>query len=155
MDAREHGETPLIGKDIPWKTIEGVALRVKHFTPFATTEGDKVKAISMKMPYASLLVESPHLSRESYLPVVHKVDFRNLWECFQERGVNSEEEVIVGYRPFPRKRLGKLFSPFMPKLHILIYPRGHLEEAEDPNFRPDDPIAWFKPIAEWKPEHSL
>lgn len=150
----QNGENKslLIGKDISWEDIEGVVLRVKHFTPFGTIEGDKIKAPPIPMPYAALVVESPYWSRELSLPVTHKVDFRNLWECFQVRGVNPEEEVLIGYQTVPRRRFGKLFSSFLPKLRILIYPRGHLEEAEDPSFHTKDASTWFTPIAEWNPE---
>jgi len=140
-------ESLIIGKDIPWKDIQEEDLRVKHFTPFAIIEGGKVKATSMLLPYASLIVESPKLPEETYLPVTHKIDFRNLWEVFKERGVKDNEEVLVFYVPS-----SGIFSAVKPKLHIFIYPKGHQEEIYNPNFTPDNSEMWFKPIAEWQPE---
>ena len=145
-------EPLLIGKDVSWEDVEGEMLKVKRFTPFGTVEGDKIKAPPIPMPYAALAIESTNWSRELSLPVVHKVDFRNLWECFQVRGVNPDEEVLVGYHKAPRRRFAKIFSSFLPRLGIFIFPQGHLEEAEDPNFRPKDIGAWYTPIAKWKPE---
>jgi hypothetical protein len=139
----------LIGKDIPWKTIEQEGLRIKHFATFAEVQGTKVKHSSATMPYGLLTVESTKLPQEATLPVAHKVDFRNLWEAFKIRGVNPEEEAIVFYAP-----QSGFLSTFKPKLHIFIYPKGHLEEMHDPSFKPDNPIAWFEPIEEWNQNGS-
>ena len=158
MAASEHRETPLIGRDIPWKAIEGAMCKITHFTPLAIIEAGKIKAQSRAMPYALLSVESPELPpelpKELSMPVSNKVDFLNLWEVFQQRGVNADEEVLVAHVSFYHNWLLKLLlSPFMPWLHIYIFPKGHLEEACDPNFHSNNLREWFTPIARFRPKN--
>jgi len=153
MAAPEHSENLIIGKDISWGTIKEKVCRVKHFTHFARIEGGKIRDATNFLPYATLIIESPNLPQEASMPVVHKDDFRTLWDIFEQRGVSPEEEVLVFYSPFFRNRLLKFLSVFMPRLHIFIYPKGFLEETLDPNFRPTDPITWSIPIAEWRPKY--
>jgi hypothetical protein len=143
----------VLGKDITWLSIEGEALRITHFTPFATMDKGKIKSSSLTMPYAILSVESPKLPQEANIVVVNKVDFKNLWLVFQDRGINSNEEAIVCCVPFFRNILLKRLSNAMPRLHIYIYPKGHLEETNDPNFKPANTRAWFKPIAKYAPKN--
>jgi len=114
----------VLGKDIPWKTIEGDALRITHFTPFAAMDEGKIKSHSLTMPYAILSVESPKLPQESNIVVVNKVDFQNLWSLFQDRGINSEEEAIVCCVPFFRNILLKLFSDSIQDFTFMYTPRG-------------------------------
>ena len=152
MEIPKDGMYLLVGKDIPWKVIEEEACRVKHFTPFGHIEGGKIKGARPGFPYAVLSVESPKLPNKASIPVVHKVDFQHLWEVFEERGVGPDEEVIICYVPFFRNGPMRILSGFFPRLYIYIYPKGHLEEAYDPNSHPHDPEGWFRPIAEWKPK---
>jgi hypothetical protein len=146
----------VIGEGITWESIEKEACRVKHFTPLAKMEGNKVIAVSKSMPYALLKVESPKLPQEATMPVVHRLDFKNLWEIFKQRGLGEEEELLVFYVPFFEKGLKKLFSKGMPKLHFYIYPKGRLEQIYDPTFEKSlDGEAWrqwIKPIAKWVPK---
>lgn len=144
----------IIGKDIPWETIRGEACRVKRFLPFGQVVNGRVKGPGLtSMPYAVLAVESPKLTQEARLPVVHKEDFRNLWDVFEQRGVSTEEEVLVIYEPFVRRGVIRFLSRVVPSLHIYIFPARHLEEAHDPNFKPDAPRTWWEPIAVWHPGH--
>ena len=143
----------LIGRGIPWKAIEQEPLRITHFTPLVNIENHKVKSHSLG-PYAFLAVESPKLNSEALLPVGHRVDFQHLWEVFKQRGVAEDEEVLVFYAPIKRKWY-KWASSFLPKLHIFIFPKGHLEEIHNPNFKPDNARSWFKPIAEWRPDKMI
>lgn len=125
----EQTDKPFIGKDIPWELVEGEFLRVVHFTPFATVEGNKVKAPGRAMPYALVEVESPKLEEPALMPIAHRVDFRNLWEIYHEQGVSSEEEVLLTY--YPRyKGLLRLANALghLPKFAISIYPKGALEK---------------------------
>jgi hypothetical protein len=144
---------PVLGKDIPWTSFEYEALRVTNFTPLAIIENSKIKDVSVSLPYAMLLVESPKLPQESRLLVVNKVDFQNLWAVYKERGVNPEEEVIVFCVPFYRNKLLRLFNSSMPRLHIYIFPKGRLEQVYDSDFKPKDAGAWLTPIAEYIPKH--
>jgi len=84
MNSPEHSQLPVIGKDISWDELnrqnpEGF-LRATHFTPFASIEGDKVRATSPVMPYGSLTVECLMPQSLFTLLVEHKIDFLHL--CF-------------------------------------------------------------------------
>lgn len=128
MENSEIFEPLIIGKNISWESIKEQYFRVKHFTPFAIVEGDKLRVISTVLPYASLVVECPKVAiREASMPVVHKLDFRNLWEVFHVRGVSSEEEILVVYDPLQRRGISRLFSGVLPSLVIFLYPKGSLE----------------------------
>jgi hypothetical protein len=156
MDSSEHDKPLIIGKDIPWKTIEQYTCRVKHFAPYGEIREGKIVPPTLPLPYAMLSVELPELRNkfptEVSMPVAHKEDFRNLWVVFQERGVKAEEEVLVSYAPFSKSRLLRIISSFMPCLHIYIFPRGHSDESSTPNFRPENWSTWSTPIAAWHPK---
>ena len=145
MSTQSENSGYVLGKDVPWESITGKACRVKRFTAIARIDGGKVRDAVKRMPYALLRVESPVLADEAMLPVVHRVDFLTTWKVFEERGVGEEEEAIVVYMPS-----SGFLSSFKPRLHFYIYPKGHLEEIYDPNFKPDDAEAWMTPIAEWQ-----
>ena len=154
---------PTIGKDIPWKSVEGEGFRVESFVPLARLEQGKIKDLSKFMPYTLLSVDCPsveHKSTEFTLPVLHKLDFQHLWELYQERGVEAEEEVVVSYSPQKRwwqKPFGKAF----PYLLIEVYPKGSLEEIyrvyERKENAPKTEVDWHeflertRTIAEWQP----
>jgi len=87
-DNPQNEDLMLIGKDISWKEIEGKIYRVTHFSPFASLESGKIKGITGSLPYALLRIESPKLPKEASMPVVHKHDFRNLWEVYRGRSLN-------------------------------------------------------------------
>ena len=155
METSEQGQLLLIGKDIPWKAIEGSFCKVIRFTPFATVEAGKIKGVPLNKPYAMLTVEIPAPSYVSATKarffVSNKVDFRNLWEVFQQRGVSAEEEVLVGYEPFFGNRLLRfILSAGMPRLHIFIFPEGWLRRSLSENY---DPSLSWEPIAEWRPPY--
>jgi hypothetical protein len=161
METSKNCEPLIIGKHIEWAAIEGQYCRVKHFTPFAVVEPDKVKAFSPNFPYASLLVECPEAFKEASMPVLHKLDFRNLWEVFMERkvygdtrdyGVSTKMEVLVVYAPLKRRKLTKLFSGILPSLVIQLYPKGFLERLEekpDTGLLGEEYLKSLLPIAEW------
>jgi len=148
----EYLGAPFIGKEIPWNSLKGEICRVKCLTFFANVEGHKVRSLGRANPYALLKVESPALEQEAVLPIRYRPDFISLWEIFKQRGVNEKEEVIISYTEFFKKGLKKLLNPIKPKLHFFVYPIGHLEEAYDSSFKPQDVAAWFKPIAKWHPK---
>jgi hypothetical protein len=153
MEQESERDYLVLGKDIPWASFEGEALRITHFTPLAIIENGKIKATSLTLPYAILSVESPKIPQESHILVINKVDFQNLWAVYKDRGVNSEEEVIVFCVPFYRSKLLKPINNSMPRLHIYIFPKGRLEQIHDPNFKPNDAGAWLTPIAKYTPKY--
>ena len=173
MENSERSEARLIGRDIPWEAIEGEFCRVKHFTPLAKVESGKVKSTSSMLPYALLKVELPDLSahldyqqklkniilpREASMPVMHKLDFRNLWEVFKEIDIDTEiMEILVVYAPLKKRKLTNLFSGFLPSLVIRVYPKGSQERLYEKSEK-GKVKDWFEslqPIAEWdaRPEN--
>jgi hypothetical protein len=121
-----------IGKDIKWEEIERHGFRVVRFLPFAYIENGKIKDFSKFMPYAYLSVDCPASREENthiFMPVLHRIDFSHFWELYKERGVTSDEEVIVQYVPL-KKRLGKLLGKMklFPHLLIEVRPKGSLDE---------------------------
>jgi len=121
---------PIIGMEIPWKSIAKQYFRIKHFTALAQVENGKVISPDVTMPYALVEIESPILPKDGSLPVLHRIDFYNLWRIFKERTVRDDEEVLVIYSPV--KWLPRIFAPIQPQLIFLIYPRGSLERIYDP-----------------------
>lgn len=133
----EYPDDVFIGKHIPWKLVEGEVFRITDFGPFATVEGDKVKALSVFMPYALLAVESPILNQPALMPILHRAEFLNLHEIYEQRGVGTEEEVLVSYLPY-RGFLGPLLRLLgLPRLHLRIRPKGELERyyADDQHWQ--------------------
>jgi hypothetical protein len=146
MSTPLDNDTCLLGKDVPFTSIEQEACRVKHFVAIARIEGGKVRGTG-GMPYGLLRVESPLLPGEAIMPVVHRLDFLNAYEVFEQRGVRDDEEALVIYAP-----ASGFFGGLKPKLHFYINPKGHFEEIYDPEFKPADARAWLTPIAVWHPK---
>ena len=112
---------PVIGKDIPWKRVEGWGLRVTHFTAFASVKGNKVKAYSRTLPYAILTVDHGKLPSETKLYVTHKEDFRHLWQAYEERGISEDEWVVVyDFNPM-RPRWRRLLAFGLPRLLVSVW----------------------------------
>jgi hypothetical protein len=133
--------------DIPCKDIKGEFLLVRKFLPIASIENNKIKRPTISMPYAVLSVECPSLKdkyADIYLNVENKMDFRHLWELYQERKVGELEEVIVSYSPIGLKWLWRAF----PYLHIRVKPIGCLKEIYQGNFSNYYNI---RTLAEWLP----
>jgi len=148
MEPQNEIEEPVIGKQIPWKVIEGQVFRITHFTPFAIVEGDKVTSppSPIPMPYGLLTVESPILNQPALMPVNHREEFRNFWE-FQAHIGDAEVELLVSYLPY-RGFLGPLLRLAMPRLHLRIRRKGELERyyADDSHWRKSSGrLAFFPP----------
>jgi hypothetical protein len=144
--------TPVLGKQIAWETVEGECFRVKAFSESASIRGRRVNQPLVPFLYALLTVECPKLPGEASILVSNRVDFKHLWELYEERKVGDDEEVLLFYNPLGKKRLGKLgkmMKSFLPCLDILVYPKGHLEEMYDRTFHPPNAIAWFRDRAKW------
>ena len=82
--------------------------------------------------------------------ITHKVDFKNLWAAFKTRGGKEDEEVLV----FWTKKHYKKFvfsSIFMPKLWVMICPKGAYDLLINPDAKPN---LGGKPmiVVDWKPE---
>lgn len=143
-------------KDSEWSVIDGEPCKVIKFTPLAKIENGKVITANKIEPYASVVFECKKLPQQTEGFICHKMDFQHLWAAFSERAVKENEEVIIFYSKKHLKSYAKLFSAFMPRLWIMICPKGAFELMTNPQSRPDlQGEARFlaeRPIIEWKPE---
>ena len=90
-----------LSRDHEWSMVEGEFCEVSRFEPFATCKKGRVSSVDRTMPYALVALEcrekSIQLAPETTGAIRHKLDFRNLWAAFVERGVSQ-----------PRMRCGAL-----------------------------------------------
>lgn len=124
-------------KDSEWSVIDGEPCRVIKFTPFASVENGKVIIANKTEPYASVIFECKKLPQQAEGFICHKMDFQHLWMAFNERGVKENEEVIMFYSKKHLKSYAKLFSAIMPRLWVMICPKGAFELMTNPQSRPD------------------
>lgn len=141
----------VVGKGIPWESIKGRFLTVIKFTPNASVKGSTVKANSAFAPYAILTVESQDYDTPFLMPVLHRLDFLNLWRIFNEHIVGSDQEVIVTYDP--DKWLGK----FMAHIPIMTAPKNTVKTLALSEISPlptSDRLAIMHSIKHyWEPPH--
>lgn len=157
MDKSTTTEKLTFIKDSDWSTIDGEFCRIIGFVPFGSSVKDgKVQDIGKSTPYASVTLECKKFSNKITGHVTHKMDFAHLWAAFKERGIKENEEVVIFWSKKHLKTFAKIFSLTMPKLWVMICPKGAFELMTDPNFKPElsGEARWNaqKPIAEWKPE---
>lgn len=148
---------PVLGRDIKWKLIENQFCRVDLFYPIASIENDKI-LVPGSTPYAALTIECANLSTKAIWLVAHKVDFIHLWEAFKERGVKENEEVLIIISSKRHNFLYKIISFIMPKIFIMIYPRGSFEKFNNPEqikqLTGEQFYRETKPIKSWEPIDS-
>jgi len=153
-DIKEQSEVTLL-KDREWIVIDGELCRVINFTPLGLIKDGKVLALNKWTPYASVHIECKKLPIKITGFICHKMDFMHLWLAFKERGIKQDEEVLIVWSKRHYKKICKIFSAFMPRLWVMICPKGAFE-LEDPNCKPElKGEARFnavKPIIDWKPE---
>ncbi|HEY5614491.1 MAG TPA: hypothetical protein VIL52_00580 [Bacteroidota bacterium] len=145
----------IIKKDKEWSMLEDEPCRVSNFIPSASVKNGEVISSNNTEPYAEVMLESKKLSRQTKGYITHKIDFLHLWSAFKERGVGQNEEVVVLWSKKQLKNYAKIFSLFMPKLWVMICPKGAFELMSDSNWKPElsGEARWNaqKPIVEWKP----
>jgi len=144
--------TNVIGKGIPWESIKGRFLTVIKFTPNSSVRGSTVKANSSFEPYGMLTVELLDHDTPILMPVLHRLDFLNLWRIFNDEVITSDEEVIVTYDP--DKWLGK----FMPHIPIMTAPKNTVKKLASVEKLSPMPISEWVAIQDsikfyWKPLH--
>lgn len=147
-------------KDSEWSVIAEEPCRVIQFTPLSWIKEGKVCG-TKTLPYASVILECKKVSNTIKGYITNKTDFIHLWKVFKERTIKENEEVIVVWtiEHYKHKWL-KYFSVFLPKLWVLIFPKGHLEFMADPNWQPESNgrpsyEEMLSPIASWKPKIML
>jgi hypothetical protein len=143
-------------KDKEWSVIDGELCRVKDFTPWAKVEDGRVIGFSKTDPYASVVFECSGLPQDATGFITHKLDFLHLWSAFNEVGVGEDEEVLFFWTKKNLKPYARLLSKAMPKLWVMVCPKGAFELMTDPGFKPEltGLARWEaqRPLVEWKPE---
>lgn len=153
----DEKNAPVLGKDIPLKTIDKELCRVISFTPFGKVKDGKVESMSTSTPYASLLIECPKLKEKATLWVTNATDFRNLWSAYHERETKPSEEVLICWSNnlYKIKAL-KIASVFLPHLVVMVFPKNAYELMADSKLRPElqgeTRAKATMPIDQWKPE---
>ena len=150
-------ENNIMRKDSEWSVIDGEPCRVIDFTPLASVENGKVITPNVTTPYALVTLECKKMSSTIKGFVTNKVDFIHLWTAFKERGISDNEEVIIIWTTKEYKdKFLRVFSAFLPKMWVMVCPKGAFEIETDPNRRPEltGEARWkaAAPIVDWKPE---
>jgi hypothetical protein len=154
-----HNESEIILlKDKEWSVIDGEPCRVTAFNPlgsFIDVDGE-VQSPDNFTPYAGITIECQKLGKNVSGFITHKIDFKHLWAAFRERTVKEDEEVIICWTRKNYKAGVKYFSSFMPKLWVMICPKGAFELITDNSYKPEltglERWEAHKPIVDWKPE---
>jgi len=171
MQNNKKGNTLL--RDSDWSVVEGALCRVIEFTPFAkmSENGGVEKSIS-NLPYASVVIECPKIKGKATGFITHKIDFAMLWGAFNKplniEGVQveiiqdqeqwgAEREICLVWSKKHYKRGRGLFKAILPRLCVMLSPKGAYEIATNPNSRPElkGEEARFlaqRPFVMWKPE---
>lgn len=146
-------------KDSEWSVIDGEPCRVTSFDTLGSLidANGKVHAMDKTTPYASVTMECKKLGKNVTGYITHKEDFKHLWAAFKDRKVKDDEEVIICWTTkHYRYKLTKFLSPFMPKLWVMVCPKGAYDLMVDSNYKPElsGEARWdaMKPIIQWKPE---
>jgi hypothetical protein len=155
-DVNESTEVTL-RKNSEWRVIDEARCLVIDFIPFSSIENGKVVPLDRTTPYASLVLECKKFPTRITGFITHKIDFMHLWIAFRERSIKEDEEVNIFWSKRHYKNiLYKVFSAFMPKLWVMVCPKGAFKLSVDPNYKPEiTGEARFKatrPIIDWKPE---
>lgn len=154
-DVDQQMQVTLI-KDNEWSEIDGEPCRVINFVPLATVKNGKVVALNKTTPYASVTIECKKLRGKITGFICHKMDFMHLWLAFKERGITQDEEVLIFWsKKNYRNIVYKIFSAFMPRLWVMVCPKGAFELKVDPGYRPEltgeARFSATRPIVDWKP----
>jgi len=143
-------------KDSDWSVLDGDACRVIGFTPMAEIRNGKVHAISKSMPYAAVTFECTRIPDVVEGFICHKLDFKHLWAALRERPLGENEEALFFWNKSHLKSYAKLFSRIMPRLCVMVCPKGAFELMTDKMHRPElgGEARWeaTRPIVQWKPE---
>jgi hypothetical protein len=136
-----------------WAKIDGVLCKVTKFLHFDKTQGFEINN-RMYYPYAVLTVICSKFAEPATGLIFHKQDYKHLHMAFER--VEQNQEVLIFWSNKHYKNWAKFFSPFMPKLWVMICPTGAFELMTNSSHRPElQGEARFlaeRPIVEWKPE---
>jgi hypothetical protein len=140
--------------DRDWSAIDGELCRVTVFTPMASVTRGNVIAVP-GLPYASVTLEPVRLGKIIHGFISHKTDFRMLWAAFRSRGavpsvslrfssadvgagqLAQNEEVWVIWSRRNYRTLARPFARFLPRLIVMVSPKGAFDLVRDGTLRPD------------------
>jgi hypothetical protein len=123
----DQGRYPVIGKDVPWDSITDMICRVIEFNPFAKMVNGKVSG-QRGFPYASLIVEPEKLPGIFEIRVLSEVEFSQLWRGLIEQEADKDKEAVVLWSYGPKNGIIINVPPVLPKLEVLVYPKGSFDE---------------------------
>lgn len=122
-------------KDSEWAKIDGEVCRIIDFNPLAAVKNGKTRRVDV-MPYASITFECKKVSEKISGFINYSEDFQHLWAVFKERGVkNNEEVLIIWSRNHYTFKWVKIFSFLLPKLRVMICPKGAYELITDDTWK--------------------
>lgn len=141
--------------DKQWSVIDGEVCRATDFD-------DTISHLNKSMPYVSITIECVKLPNKAKGFITHKIDFLNLQKAFNDplikEGLDKQytEVIFTWTKKHYKNKVYSLFSHTMPKLIVMICPKGAFELMTDQNYKPElQGEARFlaeKPIVEFKPE---
>jgi hypothetical protein len=135
FSSKEQSEVTLL-KDSQWGVIDGELCRVINFVPLGSIKDGKVLPLNKKTPYGSITLECKKLPGKITGFITHKIDFKHLWLAFKERGIKQDEEVLILWSKKQYKKIYKIFSAFLPRLWVMICPKGAFELETNPDYKP-------------------
>jgi len=146
---------PILGKEIPWETIDKEICRIIKFNSHAKVVNNKVVADSPTSPYAYLTIETKKILGKADIPIFHKDDFKNVYEAFSDK--KEGQEVLVVWSDNNYKNVVfKISRSILPKLIVWLCRKNTYQLMIDQTYKPElTGEAKFlaeKPIKEWKPE---
>ena len=140
------------GKNFPWEYITGFYLRLTHFTPVATIDGNQVgSGVMGAYGLASAELPNPDVEpnqRLVMLPIEHKSDYKSLYRAHLDSEVSAgTKELVILYenrRGFLNRR--------QPSLHVAAYPNGTwlrffeaVANYQSGDFRWPEPLFLYQP----------
>lgn len=160
--------------DRDWTAIDGQLCLVTSFAPLAKVADGKVIAINPTTPYGSVHLKCEKSPDNIIGFITHKTDFMMLWAAFNEptevdgtrvevrsselnsTGLGEGVEVWLVWTQRRYRRGVGLFRKILPRLIVMVSPRGAFDLLMDRTKRPDlkgeaRAIATL-PLATWTPK---
>ena len=160
--------------DRDWTSIDGQLCLVTAFIPMAKVEKGNVIAINSSTPYGSVHIKCEKSSDDIIGFITHKTDFSMLWAAFNQRaevagtrvevrspdlnsaGLGESEEVWLVWTQRRYRTGAGLFRKILPRLIVMVSPKGAFELLLDRDIRPDlqgeaRALATL-PLATWTPK---
>lgn len=113
-------------KDKEWKLVESKLCLVKDFLPIGSKViNGEVISPDTNLPYCQIRFKCVGIEHEIKGLITHKIDFKNLWEIYIERGIKKEEEVLIYWTTnHYNSKICKLLHLMYPKIVIMVCPIG-------------------------------